>query len=94
MLSVAVVLLPAVSVADVAVALRLVLELLVELVVLALVAVVELVAVTVVELPAQLVAQELLTLVLTPVFEKLTVAPVTFMVVVTAATVLIPGSST
>ena len=63
-------------------------------VVLALVSVVELVAVAVVELPAQLVAQELVTLVPTPVFEKLTVAPVTLMVVITAATVLIPGSST
>ena len=54
----------------------------------------ELVAVSVVELPAQLVAQELVMLVLTPVFEKVTVAPVTLMVVITAATVLIPGSST
>ena len=72
----------------------LVLEPLAEVVVLVLVAVVGLVAFSVVELPAPLVAQELVMLVMTPVFEKVAVAPVTLMVVITAVTILILGSST
>ena len=85
LLSVVVVLLSVVAVADVQVAVMLVLELLTELVVLALVAVVELVAISVVELLVKLVAQ-LVVLVLAPVFEKATAAPVPLMVVITAAT--------
>ena len=94
MLNVIVMQLPVVPVADVEVAVKLILELLVELVVLALVAVVELVAISVVELPAQLVAQELVMLVMTPVFEKVTVAPVALIVVIAAASISIPSSST
>ena len=86
LLSVVAVLLSVAAVADVQVAVMLVLELLTELVVLARVAVVELVAISVVELLVKLVAQELVVLVLAPVVEKVTGAPVPPTVVITAAT--------
>ena len=93
LLSVVVVLLPVMPVADVQVAVELVLEPLAELVVLALVAVVELVAVSVVELLVKLVAQVLAMLLLISVLVRVTVVPMILTVVITAATILISGFS-